>query len=91
MFFASYEYPDTIISQEKPRLKIAYPSKYGYWDSMDNWDDILSSDTISMYILSKDTIDEYSWDKIRLERMILKRYDLSLHDLEDMNWTITYP
>jgi len=70
---------------------MAYPSKYSYWDSKEKWGDILPSDTISMYILSKDTIDKYSWDLIRSGNRILKRYDLSIKDLEKQNWTITYP
>jgi hypothetical protein len=90
-FYASYTYPDTTIVNEKPRLKIAYPSSYSYWDSKEKWEDILPSDTISMYILSKDTVDKYSWDLIRSGNKILKRYDLSIKDLEKQNWTITYP
>ncbi|MDZ7777610.1 MAG: hypothetical protein U5L09_19330 [Bacteroidales bacterium] len=40
-FFASYAYPDTAIANEKPRLKMAYPSKYSYWDSKEKWEDVL--------------------------------------------------
>jgi len=90
-FYASYAYPDTAIANEKPILKMAYPSKYSYWDSKEKWEDVLPSDTISMYILSKDTVDKYSWDLIRSGYRILKRYDLSIKDLEKQNWTITYP
>lgn len=90
-FYASYVYPDTAIAKEKPRLKMAYPSNYSYWDSKEKWEAILPSDTISMYILSKDTVDNYSWDLIRSDNKILKRYDLSIKDLEKQNWTITYP
>ncbi len=90
-FYASYVYPDTTIMIEKPRLKMAYPSKYSYLDSKEKWEDILPSDTISIYILSKDTVDKYSWDLIRSGKRILKRYDLSVKDLEKQNWTVTYP
>ncbi len=90
-FYASYTYPDTAITNEKPRLKMAYPSKYSYWDSKEKWEDILPSDTISMYILSKDTVDKYTWDLIRSGNRILKRYDLSIKDLEKQDWTIFYP
>lgn len=90
-FYASYVYPDTTIINEKPRLKMAYPSKYSYLDSKEKWEDILPSDTISIYILSKDTVDKYSWDLIRSGNRILKRYDLSVKDLEKQNWIVTYP
>lgn len=90
-FYASYIYPDTAISDKKPSLTMAYPSKYSYWDSKEKWEDIVSSDTISMFIFSKDTVDKYSWDLIRSGNKIMKRYDLSIKDLEKQNWTITYP
>jgi hypothetical protein len=72
---------------------MVYPSKYSYLDSKKDWDEVLVSpkDTISMFILSKDTLDKYDWAKIRSDYNILKRYDLSLADLQRMNWTITYP
>ena len=31
------------------------------------------------------------WDTIKAKYIVLKRYDLSLQDLQQMNWTITYP
>ncbi len=31
------------------------------------------------------------WDTVKAKYLVLKRYDLSLQDLESMNWTITYP
>lgn len=90
-FYVSINYPDTSIVSEKPQLKIAYPSKYTYWDSKENWDDIVPSDTIAVYIFSKNTVDLYSWEEIKNDNMILKRYDLSIKDLEKQSWTVTYP
>lgn len=90
-FYASYTYPDTSIVNEKPRLIMAYPSKYSYWDSKEKWEDVVPSDTIAIYILSKDTVNKYSWDKIRMDYSILKRYDLSIRDIERQGWTVTYP
>jgi len=92
-FYESYNYPDTTIDVTKPRLKMVYPSKYSSLESKKDWDEVLVSpkDTISIFILSKDTVNKYSWDKIRSDYNILKRYDLSLDDLEKRSWTITYP
>jgi hypothetical protein len=50
----------------------------------------LPRDTLSVFILSTDTISIYSWDKVRLENKLLKRYDLSLGDLQKSGFTITY-
>lgn len=92
-FYESYSYPDTLIDITKPRLKMVYPSKYTSLESKKDWDEVLVSpkDTISIFILSKDTVDKYNWDIIRRDYNILKRYDLSFDDLEKRSWTITYP
>ncbi|MFA5971946.1 MAG: hypothetical protein WC780_06315 [Lentimicrobiaceae bacterium] len=92
-FYESYNFPDTTIDVTKPRLKMVYASKYSYLDSKKDWDEVLVSpkDTISIFILSKDTLDKYDWAKIRSDYNILKRYDLSIADLQRMNWTLTYP
>jgi hypothetical protein len=90
-FYDSYVFPDTTIINEKPRLIMAYPSKFSYLDSKEKWEDILPSDTISIYILSKDTLNTYSWETIRNEYKILKRYDLSLQDLEMLHYEVPYP
>jgi hypothetical protein len=93
LFFESYNYPDTSIVQDKPILTRVYPKDFSHLDSKKDWDEVLVSpkDTISIFILSKDTVDKYSWDKIRSDYNVLTRYDLSLADLEKLNWTITYP
>jgi hypothetical protein len=93
LFYESYNYPDSSIVQNKPILTRIYPKDYSHLDSKKDWDEILvpPKDTISIFILNKDTVDRYSWDKIRNDYNVLKRYDLSLDDLKNLNWTITYP
>lgn len=92
-FYESYNYPDTSIVQNKPILTRVYPKDYSHLESKKDWDEVLVSpkDTISIFILSKDTVDKYSWEKIRSDYNVLKRYDLSLDDLEKRSWTVTYP
>ncbi len=89
--YDSYSYPDTLISFDKPLLQTVTPQSYTKLISKKEWKEVLPKDTISIYILSKDTVNKYSWDKIRSDYNILKRYDLSLDDLEKQNWTVTYP
>ncbi|HNT42576.1 MAG TPA: hypothetical protein PLA42_07660 [Tenuifilaceae bacterium] len=93
LFYESYNYPDSSIVQNKPILTRVYPKDYSYLDSKKDWDEVLVSpkDTISIFILSKGTVDKYSWEAIRADYKILKRYDLSIQDLENNQWTITYP
>jgi hypothetical protein len=51
----------------------------------------LPKDTLSVFIFHTDTLNKYSWEEVRDGYMILKRYDLSLEDLKQCNFTITYP
>jgi len=92
-FYESYNYPDTLLDVTKPRLKMVYPSKYSSLESKKNWDEVLvpPKDTISIFILSKDTVVKYSWDRIRSDYNVLMRYDLDLEDLKKQSWTISYP
>lgn len=46
---------------------------------------------IHIYIFDKDTLKTVSWDQIRDDYNVLRRYDLTLEDLEAMNWIIEYP
>ena len=46
---------------------------------------------LMFYVFSVDTLEKYSWEEIREGYMVLKRYDLSITDLDSLNWTITYP
>lgn len=91
LFYESYNYPDTSINQNKPILTRVYPQDYSYLDSKKEWKEVLPKDTIVVFILSKDTVDQYSWDEIRSNYNILKRYDLGIQDLENNQWTIKYP
>jgi hypothetical protein len=89
--YSSYNYPDTSIAENKPLLQMISPNVYTKLESKEKWEEVLPKDTISIFILSKDTIDKYSWDIIKSDYNILKRYDLSIKDLEKNSWTVTYP
>lgn len=55
------------------------------------FDTSVPTDTLSLIIIHFDTLSSLPWDEIRTEYKILKRYDLSLADLERINFTIVYP
>jgi hypothetical protein len=44
-----------------------------------------------VFIFSYDSLSKLPWAKIRDNYMVLKRYDLTLKELDSMNWTINYP
>ena len=64
------------------------------YESHLEWKDFfqaLPEDTLSVFIFHTDTLNKYTWEEVRDNYMILKRYDLSLEDLEQLDFTITYP
>jgi len=48
-------------------------------------------DTLSVFIFDAQVLESTPWDTVKAKYIVLKRYDLSLDDLNRMNWTITYP
>ena len=44
-----------------------------------------------LYLFSSEVIDTVPWDSIVSNYQILRRYDLTLDDLEAMSWTVEYP
>lgn len=48
------------------------------------------SGIIMFYVFDAKTYDEKGWDYIKTNNLVLKRYDLTLQDLKNSNWTITY-
>lgn len=87
-------YPDTSLANKKPSLLEIPRNEKRYWNISYEYKylfDAIPSDTISVFIFHADTINKFTWDEVRDGYKVLKRYDLSLKDLETMNWTITYP
>ena len=60
----------------------------------DNWEEEIESlpkDTLSIFIFSTDTLNKYSWEEVRRDYKILRRYDLSIQDLELLDYKVYYP
>lgn len=88
-------YPDTVLPATNQYIikEIKSGSRYIY-DSGIKWNEIFSKllqDTLSIYIFHTDTLKQNSWEEIKNGYKVLKRYDLSLEDLENLNWELTYP
>ena len=90
-------YPDTVLPTNRPGMRYVPPGKKwvisetgmgGTWTSIFS---NLPSDTLSIYLFDANTLSGYDWSQIRDGYIILKRYDLSLQDLKNRNFTITYP
>lgn len=44
-----------------------------------------------IFLFSRDTLDNLSWDQITDQYLILRRYDLTLDSLEGRNWKVIFP
>jgi hypothetical protein len=88
-------YPDTLIMEEmEPLTRGIQPGGRYIYNSSNEWAYVFSRfprDTISIYIFHTDTVNKFSWDTIRSQYKVLKRYDLSYDDVEKMNFEIPYP
>ena len=65
----------------------SFLSKLG-WDYLAQRNE---SSTLIFFVFDSRIFSQYPDSIIEQEYMILKRYDLSLNELESMNWTIMYP
>ena len=53
--------------------------------------DDLPGDTLSIYLFHIDTLKNNTWADVQAGYKILKRYDLSLEDLEYLDYKLSYP
>jgi hypothetical protein len=91
-------YPDTLLPSDVNNMHIGRSDPHSkqpmYANGYVKPEDIVKGlplDTLSIFIIFEDTLLTYSWEVIRSDYKILKRYDLSLQDLQKLNYTIPYP
>ena len=48
-------------------------------------------DTKTLYVFDAAVVENTSWGVVARDSLVLKRYDLTLEDLQRLNWFITYP
>ena len=48
-------------------------------------------ETLMVFIFDAYTLEHTPWDTVVENYMVLKRYDLSLDDLNKLQWHVTYP
>ena len=93
-FNISFRYPDTTLDSNPTfdsSFKIENQSQ-----KVDKYGRCLEGDfsytsKIMCFIYDAQTIETTPWDTVKAKYLVLKRYDLSLKDLENINWSVTYP
>ncbi|WCM40981.1 hypothetical protein MG290_08395 [Flavobacterium sp. CBA20B-1] len=45
---------------------------------------------LHFYVIVKDSVDKYGWERIHASNIYNKKYTLDIDDLDSLNWTIEY-
>ncbi len=85
-------------SGDLPQRQITYIEPLGHaalcrieavcWEQALDWE--TKHGVLSVYIFSKDTLDQRSWDHIRSSNGYIVRYDLTANDLNNRAWAMGY-
>lgn len=92
-----YIYPDTSITNFRTRVRASIKPNtlIDIAGGSAPWEKIFEvrvpNDTMSIFVIDSDTLNNHPWDTIRSQYLILQRYDLSLKDLENRKFEIEYP
>jgi hypothetical protein len=93
-FVFSETYPDTSLPKTWGYVNNLPPKDKKYAEfGRRTYNEIFKSlpaDTLSLFIISSDTLAKYTWDEIKSGYKILKRYEISKADLGRYKNTITY-
>ncbi len=91
-------YPDTTIRHQevdpnyirgiRPRTSVNIG---GFGTVEEYFQEFLPKDTLSVYFFHPDTLKKYPWETIRKDYNILKRYDLSIQDMQMLDYEVVYP
>lgn len=77
------------------RFSEIYPgSEVENHDAPRFWKDYFDSATdekIRVFIVSKDSVNNYGWKKVFKEQLYTKKYKFSKKDLDESQWKVEYP
>jgi hypothetical protein len=94
-FTRSNAFPDTSLSDigfccsDKLNPKTSCVSNL-----LDGWEDEFKRNENKMlmiFVLDAQVVETVPWDTVEKQYPVLKRYDLTMEDMDSLNWTITYP
>lgn len=84
--FGGSLYPDTLLPDSKISGLFPAGVTRGY-----TFNKVPNADTLCLFIIDNAIVNTLSWEKIRDENIILRRYDLAITDFERLNWKISFP
>lgn len=93
----SSHYPDTSLNIVNPLLNVndrkikSHTFQKPYYGAPTKNFFYGSIDTLILFVFDANVLETIPWDTIKSKHLVLKRYDLSLEDLEEMNWIVNFP
>ena len=63
----------------------------GCWEKKFTSEEPLPMERVIVFIFDEKVIKTMTWDTIKANNLYLKRYDLTLGDLQNSNWRVIYP
>ena len=87
-------YPDTLLPATELSFRSIASGRSSTRYSDLEWEEIiqeLPADTLSVFILDPVVLENRAWEDVRDNYRVLKRYDLSITDLERLEFRVTYP
>jgi hypothetical protein len=98
-FYGGNAYPDTTILDQNPssggdlsyKINGKTAKIMGYRDPIELRFKHSQTDTIVFFLFDANTLETMPWDIVMKKYLILQRFDVSLQDMQRLNWTITYP
>lgn len=82
---------DTILSIIKPRFLYLIKSNEKHTDYLPGRYEDRIENKFLLFVLSKDSVGNHSWDYISTNNVFLKRYEMSASEIEQLNGHISYP
>jgi uncharacterized protein Smg (DUF494 family) len=76
-----YKTQSAASNDEALRIRGCYESEFQY----------IRKDTIVIFLFDAYTLENNAWDTIVKRYMVLQRYDLSLQDLQKLEWMLPFP
>lgn len=92
-----FSYPDTIIPKEavfNPWNVAKNYEKAIFWTQstkLQNFMEREKIDTVCVFVFKTEVLEQFSWDSIRSNYLVLQRYDLSYEDVANSNYEICFP
>ncbi|HZH74315.1 MAG TPA: hypothetical protein VFD91_17620 [Mariniphaga sp.] len=104
--YRSHHYPDTTaifsgwstVYLAKPNSTVEISAGKISCKQLDCWEPLFGSSkyggipsgVLMIGVVDQNDIDTYGIEEVKSNYMLLKRYDLTLQDLKDMNWQIVF-